>query len=166
MIPCVFTSTFLTIRNSLHVRSLECQITLTQLKPHFQTDSGALRAQSARARAEPHIYLKRWCYTSLSQEPINRLLPESQTLYFLFKVPRVRVIDNKNRGRFIDRQRKGVVCVQANVTRGDSQRRFSAQHSVAMLEQCCDHSKQRHNNVATLCCAKNRYCKSSRVTWP
>ena len=48
MIPCVFTSTFLTIRNSLHVRSLECQITLTQLKPHFQTDSGALSAQSAR----------------------------------------------------------------------------------------------------------------------
>ena len=73
------------------------------------------------------------------------------------------MIDNKNRGGFIDRQRKGVVCVQANVTRGDSQRRFSAQHSVAMLEQCCDYSKQRRNNVATLCCAKNRYCKSSCV---
>jgi len=98
--------------------------------------------------------------------PINRRLPESQTLYFLFKVPRVRVTNNKNRGGFIDRQRNGVVCVQANVTRDDLQRRFSAQHSVTMLEQCCDHSKQRRNNVTTLCCAKNRHCKSSRVTPP
>ena len=32
----------------------------------------------------------------------------SQTLYFLFKVRRVRVIKNENRGGFIDRQRKGV----------------------------------------------------------
>ena len=32
----------------------------------------------------------------------------SQTLYFLFKVHRARVIKNKNRGGFIDRQRKGV----------------------------------------------------------
>ena len=29
---------------------------------------------------------------------------------------------------------------------------------------CCNHSKQRLNNVATLCCAKNRRCESSRVT--
>ena len=35
-----------------------------------------------------------------------------------------------------------------------------------MLEQCCNHSKQCRNNVATLCCAKNRLCKSSRVTSP
>ena len=33
------------------------------------------------------------------------------------------------------------------------QRRFWAQHSVAMLEQCCNHSKQCRNNVATLCYA-------------
>ena len=46
----------------------------------------------------------------------------------------------------------------------DSQRRFLAQHSVAMLEQCCNHSKQCRNNVATLCCAKNHRCKSSCVT--
>ena len=39
------------------------------------------------------------------------------------------------------------------VTRDDSQRRFLAQHSVAILEQCCVHSKQCPNNVATLCCA-------------
>ena len=35
-----------------------------------------------------------------------------------------------------------------------------------MLEQCCNYSKQCHNNVATLCCAKNRRCESSRVTSP
>ena len=32
----------------------------------------------------------------------------SQTLYFLFKVHRARVIKNKNRGGFTDRQRKGL----------------------------------------------------------
>ena len=53
-----------------------------------------------------------------------------------------------------------------DVTRDDSQRRFLAQHSVAILEQCCNHSKQCRNNVATLCCAKNRRCESSRVTSP
>ena len=35
-----------------------------------------------------------------------------------------------------------------------------------MLEQFCDHSKQCRNNVATLCCAKNRRCESSRVRSP
>ena len=45
-----------------------------------------------------------------------------------------------------------------HVTRDNSQRRFLAQHSVAMVEQCCNHSKQRRNNVATLCCAKNCRC--------
>ena len=34
--------------------------------------------------------------------------------------------------------------------------RFLAQHSAAMLEQCCDHWKQWRNNVATLCWAKSR----------
>ena len=28
-----------------------------------------------------------------------------------------------------------------------------------MLEQCCKHSKQCHNSVATLCWAKNRRCE-------
>ena len=46
------------------------------------------------------------------------------------------------------------------------QRRFLVQHIVAMLEQCCIYSKQCRNNVATLCCAKNRRCTSSRVTSP
>ena len=35
-----------------------------------------------------------------------------------------------------------------------------------MLEQCCNHSKQCGNNVATLCCSKNRRRESSRVTSP
>ena len=33
-----------------------------------------------------------------------------------------------------------------------------------MLEQCCNHSKQYCNDVATLYCAKNRRCELSRVT--
>ena len=37
---------------------------------------------------------------------------------------------------------------KGNVTRDDSQRRLLAQHSVAMLEQCCNHSKQCCNNVS------------------
>ena len=35
-----------------------------------------------------------------------------------------------------------------------------------MLQQCCNHLKQCHNNVAKLCCAKNHRCESSRVTSP
>ena len=53
-----------------------------------------------------------------------------------------------------------------DVTRDDSQRRFLGQHSVAMLEQCCNHSKQCRNSVAMMCYAKNRSCESSRVTSP
>ena len=53
-----------------------------------------------------------------------------------------------------------------DVTRDYRQRQFLAQHSVAVLEQRCNHSKQYRNNVATLCCAKNRRCESFRVTSP
>ena len=35
-----------------------------------------------------------------------------------------------------------------------------------MLEQCCNHSKQCPNNVATMCCSKNRRYGSSLVTSP
>ena len=42
--------------------------------------------------------------------------------------------------------------------------RFLAQHSVAMLKQCCHYWKQCRNDVARLCCATNRRCESSRVT--
>ena len=45
-------------------------------------------------------------------------------------------------------------------------RRFAtsilAQHSFSMLEKCCNHSKQCHNYVATLCWAKNCGCESFR----
>ena len=51
-----------------------------------------------------------------------------------------------------------------DVTRDDAQQRFLAQHSVAMLEQCCKDSKQCCNNVAMLCWAKNHRGKSSSVT--
>ena len=55
---------------------------------------------------------------------------------------------------------------KGDVTRDDLQRPFLAQHSIAMLEQCCNYSKQCRNNVTTLCCDKNRRCESSRVTSP
>ena len=56
---------------------------------------------------------------------------------------------------------------KGDVTRDDLQRPFLAQHSIAMLEQCFNYSKQCRNNVdTTLCCDKNRRCESSRVTSP
>ena len=39
-----------------------------------------------------------------------------------------------------------------------SLRRIFAQHSIAMSKQCCNHFKPCRNNVAMLCCAKNRCC--------
>ena len=50
--------------------------------------------------------------------------------------------------------------------RDDSQRRFLAQHSVATLLRHGFEQLQYCSNIATLCCAKNRLCKSSRVTSP
>lgn len=44
--------------------------------------------------------------------------------------------------------------------------RFQAQDIVAMLEQCCNHSKQCRNSVVMLCYTKNRRCESSSVTSP
>ena len=41
---------------------------------------------------------------------------------------------------------------KGDVTRNDSQRRFLAQHSVEMVEQCCKHSKQCRKNVGMLRC--------------
>ena len=55
---------------------------------------------------------------------------------------------------------------KGDVIRDDSQRRFLAQHSVAILAHCCNHSKQCRNNVVMLCCAKNRRFESFRVTSP
>ena len=57
-----------------------------------------------------------------------------------------------------------VAVPQGDVTRDDLHRRFSAQHSVVMLEQCCNDSRQCCNNAVILCCVKNCRCKSSLVT--
>ena len=46
--------------------------------------------------------------------------------------------------------------------RDDLQRRFLARHSVATLFEWLQHC----SSIATLCCAKNRHCESSRVTSP
>ena len=46
---------------------------------------------------------------------------------------------------------------KGGVTQDDWQRLFLVQYSVAMLEQCCNHSKQCRNNVAMLCSAKKRH---------
>ena len=43
---------------------------------------------------------------------------------------------------------------------------FFAQHSIAMLEQCCNYLNQCSNNVETLFFGKSRCCESSRVTSP
>ena len=55
---------------------------------------------------------------------------------------------------------------KGDVTRDDSRRRFLVQHNAAMLEKCCNHSKQCRNNVEMMCCVKHRRCKSSYVTSP
>ena len=57
-----------------------------------------------------------------------------------------------------------VVLLKGDVTRDDSQRRFLAQHSIATLLRHCFEYLQHYSNIATLCCAKNRRCESSRVT--
>ena len=41
-----------------------------------------------------------------------------------------------------------------------------AQHSITMLEQCCNHLNQCRDNVAKQWCARNRCCESSGVASP
>ena len=53
---------------------------------------------------------------------------------------------------------------KGDIKRDDSQRRFLAQHSFATLLQHCFEWQQHCSNIATLFCAKNRRCESSRVT--
>ena len=55
---------------------------------------------------------------------------------------------------------------QDDVTRDNSQRPFLAQRSVATLLGHCFEWLQHCFNIATLSCAKNRRCESSRVTSP
>ena len=54
--------------------------------------------------------------------------------------------------------------IKGDVTEEDLQQQFFAQHYIAMLEQCCNCSTQRRNNVVNMCCAKNSRCESFRVT--
>ena len=54
--------------------------------------------------------------------------------------------------------------MKGDVTQDDSQRRFLAQHCVAMLEQRRNCLKQCRKNVVMLRCAKNRRYKLFRVT--
>ena len=55
----------------------------------------------------------------------------SQTLYFLFKVRRGRVIKNKNRGGFADRQRKGLEVEKEKILY------FSFSRSALVLARQC-----------------------------
>ena len=55
---------------------------------------------------------------------------------------------------------------KGDVTRDDSQRRFLAQHSAAILLRHCFEWLQHCSNIATPCCTKNRRWESSRVTSP
>ena len=73
---------------------------------------------------------------------------------------------NAKRRRQRRRTAKNNNTSKGDVTRDDSQRQFLEQHSYAMLEQCCNYSKQCRNNVTTLSCAKNRRCESPLVTSP
>ena len=63
-----------------------------------------------------------------------------------------------------NKQTENAKCVVS--TRVDSQLRFLAQHSVATLLRHCFEWLEHCSNIAALCCAKNRRCKSSRKTTP
>ena len=67
----------------------------------------------------------------------------SQTLYFLFKVRRARVIKNKNRGGFTDRQRKGLGVGKEKILY------FSFSRSALVLALQCfrKERKEKGNNV-------------------
>ena len=67
----------------------------------------------------------------------------SQTLYFLFKVHRARVIKNKNRGGFADRQRKGLGLGKEKILY------FSFSRSALVLARRCSRKerKEKENNV-------------------
>ena len=67
----------------------------------------------------------------------------SQTLYFLFKVHRARVIKNKHRGGFADRQRKGLGLGKEKILY------FSFSRSALVLAHQCfrKERKEKENNV-------------------
>ena len=61
----------------------------------------------------------------------------SQTLYFLFKVRRGRVIKNKNRGGFADRQRKGLGVEKEKILY------FSFSRSALVLARRCSQKNEK-----------------------
>ena len=67
------------------------------------------------------------------------VLPCSQTLYFLFKVHRARVIKNKNRGEFANRQRKGLGVGKEKIPY------FSFSHSALVLAGRCSRKERKEN---------------------
>ena len=67
----------------------------------------------------------------------------SQTIYFLFKVHRARVIKNKNRGGFADRQRKRLGVGKEKILY------FSFSRCALVLARRCSRKerKEKENNV-------------------
>ena len=68
----------------------------------------------------------------------------SQTLYFLFKVRRARVIKNKNRGGFSDRQRKGLGMGK------DKSLYFSFLRSALVLARRCFRKQGKENKTTSM----------------
>ena len=121
-------------------------------------------------RGEKAYFVLPLLYFDPSTSPLGSFF-DSPQLFVCFNVQIVH--SSKYACRLLDGEKHCVTPTAAaaketkcDVTCDNSQRRFLAQQSVAMLQQCCNHSKQCHNNVASLCSAKNRCCESSRVTSP
>ena len=66
----------------------------------------------------------------------------------------------------VTRKLKEVSRFKGDVTRNDSERRFLAQHSITILLRIVLNGYNKIAKIATLCCAKNRCCESSRITSP
>ena len=95
------------------------------------------------------------------------------TLRILYSIRKycIPVKKEKKKQIEIDREKKFLFHVFTSTVRLRALKwcytwQFATTISVAMLEQCCNHSKQYCNDVATLYCAKNRRCELSRVTSP
>ena len=84
---------------------------------------------------------------------------------FFFWGGRVQISMIDNRGRLFPLLRQSLFVVLPRL-RWCSQRRFLAQYHVTTLLGHCFEWLQHCSNIATLCCAKNRRCESSRVTSP
>ena len=68
----------------------------------------------------------------------------SQTLYFLFKVRRGRVIKNKNRGGFADRQRKGLGVEKEKILY------FSFSRSALVFARRCSRKNEKKKKITSV----------------